>query len=58
MWLLRQCIEHWRSQGQAWTVEQLVEASANLDAPEYLIDVDDPDLLLPGDMPARINALN
>ncbi len=25
MWLLRQCIEHWRSQGQAWTVEQLVE---------------------------------
>ncbi len=56
MWLLRQCIEHWRSQGQTWTVEQLVDASANLDAPEGLLDVDDPDLLLPGDMPARINA--
>ena len=34
MWLLRQCIEHWRSQGQVWTVEQLVEACADLDAPE------------------------
>jgi rhamnulokinase len=56
MWLLRQCIEHWRSQGQTWTVEQLVDASANVDAPEELLDVDDPDLLLPGDMPARINA--
>ena len=56
MWLLRQCIEHWRLQGQVWTVEQLVEACASLGAPENLIDVDDPDLLLPGDMPARINA--
>jgi rhamnulokinase len=56
MWLLRQCIEHWRSQGQTWTVEQLVDASANVDAPEGLLDVDDPDLLSPGDMPARINA--
>ncbi len=24
--------------------------------PDQLLDVDDPDLLLPGDMPARINA--
>jgi rhamnulokinase len=57
MWLLRQCIEHWRSQGETWTVEQLVEASENVDAPEYLLDVDDAGLLLPGDMPARINTL-
>ena len=56
MWLLRQCMEQWRSQGQVWTVEQLVEACASLAAPHSLIDVDDPDLLLPGDMPARINA--
>ncbi len=56
MWLLRQCIEHWRSQGQSWTIEQLVDASANQGAPEALLDVDDPDLLLPGNMPARINA--
>jgi rhamnulokinase len=56
MWLLRQCMEHWRSQGQDWTVERLVEACADFGAPPCLIDVDDPDLVLPGDMPARINA--
>ena len=56
MWLLRQCIEHWRSQNQLWTVEQLLEVCADFDAPESVFDVDDPDLLLPGDMPARINA--
>jgi rhamnulokinase len=56
MWLLRQCIEHWRLQGQVETVEQLVAACEDLSAPEYLFDVDEPDLLLPGDMPARINA--
>jgi rhamnulokinase len=56
MWLLRQCMERWRSQGQAWTVEQLVDACATVGAPHCLIDVDEPDLLLPGDMPARINA--
>ena len=55
MWLLRQCIEHWRSQGQTWTIEQLVDASANVGAPECRLDVDDPDLLLPGGMPERIN---
>ena len=56
MWLMRQCIEQWRLQGQIWTVEQLVAACAGLEAPNYLLDVDEPDLLLPGDMPARINA--
>ena len=56
MWLLRQCLEQWRLQRQVWTVEQLVNACAKFDAPECLIDVDEPDLLLPGDMPARINA--
>jgi rhamnulokinase len=56
MWLLRQCIERWKSQGQVWTVEQLVEDCASFDSPEWVIDVDDPDLLLPGDMPGRINS--
>jgi rhamnulokinase len=56
MWLLRQCFEHWKSEGESWMVEELVEACADLDAPESVIDVDDPDLLLPGDMPGRINA--
>jgi len=55
MWLLQQCLETWRSQGQTWTAEQVIDACADLAAPASLIDVDDPDLLLPGDMPSRIN---
>jgi rhamnulokinase len=56
MWLLRQCIEQWRLSGQVWTVEQLVAACEGFPTPKCLFDVDDPDLLLPGDMPARIDA--
>ena len=56
MWLLRQCIEYWQSQGTAWTIEQLVKNSASLGTPEHLLDVDDPDLLLPDNMPERIHA--
>jgi len=56
MWLLRQCIEHWKSLGDSWTVEELIAECAGLKAPNFLFDVDHPDLLLPGDMPSRINA--
>lgn len=56
MWLLRQCMEQWQSQAKAWTVEQLIAACSSLPAPQRLLDVDDPNLLLPGNMPARINA--
>jgi rhamnulokinase len=56
MWLLRQCIESWHRRAETWTIESLIEACTDLDAPRHLIDVDDPDLLLPGDVPARINA--
>ena len=56
MWLLQQCIAHWQSEGRHWTAEALVEACAQFPAPEHLLDVDDPDLMLPGNMPARINS--
>ncbi len=56
MWLISQCIDRWREQGVDWKVADLVKASASLAAPGALIDVDDPDLLLPGAMPSRINA--
>lgn len=57
MWLLRQCMEHWEKQGRAWTIAELVRECASLPAPEAVIDVDEPSLLLPGEMPARINKL-
>jgi len=56
LWLLRQSMEQWSREGQAWEVVDLVKAAETAVAPSGLIDVDDPDLLLPGDMPGRINA--
>jgi rhamnulokinase len=55
MWLLRQCLEHWRTQGPAWNVQDLIAAAERATLPQGLIRVDEPDLLLPGNMPSRIN---
>ena len=54
MWLLRQCMTEWAPEID-WTVPELIQAAGHLPAPAYLLDVDDPDLLLPGEMPSRIN---
>jgi rhamnulokinase len=61
MWLLRQCMEAWnhdetRTNPEPLTVSDLVEAAAAVAPRDYTLDVDDPDLLLPGHMPERINA--
>ena len=56
MWLVRQCIEKWAADGLAWTAPGLVEAAERVAKPLGLLDVDDPDLLLAGRMPQRINA--
>jgi rhamnulokinase len=54
MWVLRQCMTEWAPEID-WTVSELIQAAEHLPAPTYLLDVDDPDLLLPGEMPSRIN---
>jgi rhamnulokinase len=54
MWLLRQCMTEWAAEID-WTVPELIQAAETLPAPVSLLQVDDPDLLLPGEMPARIN---
>jgi rhamnulokinase len=56
MWLVRQCMEHWAAEGRVWAVQELVAAAEKMAAPDALLDVDDPDLLLAGRMPQRINA--
>ena len=56
MWLLRECMAQWQAQGSPWNITDLLEACSKLPDPEYLIDVDHPDLLLPGNMLGRINA--
>jgi rhamnulokinase len=54
LWLLDQCIEAWRLDGEPPIVEQLIEAAAALPVPNILLDVDDPQFLAPGRMPQRI----
>ena len=56
MWPLRQCMDAWASQGHHWTIPDLVAAAEKIPPPQALLDVDDPDLLLAGQMPQRINA--
>ncbi len=56
LWLLRQSMEQWSREGHPWNIVDLVKAAETAVAPVGHIDVDDPDLLLSGDMPGRINA--
>jgi rhamnulokinase len=56
MWLLRQCMEEWSTTGASLSLPELVEASTKFAARVYVLEVDDPDLLLQGQMPDRINA--
>jgi rhamnulokinase len=56
MWLLQQCMAEWIAKGSAWTMERLLKECSSLHTPAFHINVDDPDLLLPGNMPERINA--
>ena len=55
MWLLRQCMNRWDEE-QGWELTELVREAAKAPAVEGLLDLDDPEFALPGDMPLRINA--
>jgi rhamnulokinase len=56
MWLLRQCIEHWNASGDhLWNVPDLLAQADGLPPPDRVFDVDQEDLMLPGDVPGRIN---
>ena len=55
MWLLRQCLDHWERAGHTFSVSDLIADAERAALPEGLLDVDHPELMLPGDMPHRIN---
>lgn len=55
MWLLNQCLMTWRSQGYEFPLDELLAACSGSSAPEPLLNVDEPEFLVPGDMPTRIN---
>jgi len=55
MWLLRQCMDEWEREGIQWSFEELISRCAALPAPGALVDVDDPQLMLPGHTIDKIN---
>jgi rhamnulokinase len=55
MWLIKQCERAWAEQGYEPGIAELLRSCEDLPAPATRLDVDDPDLLLMGEMPQRIN---
>lgn len=55
MWLLNQCLTTWRLRGYEFSLDELLPACSRRSAPEHLLNVDEPDFLMPGDMPTRVN---
>ena len=55
MWLLRQCMDEWEQHGFRVSMEELLAGCASLPAPGAVIEVDDPELMLPAHMIDKIN---
>jgi rhamnulokinase len=56
MWLLRQSMDQWSAEGFSIDIGELVQECERMPPADFLLDVDDPELLLPGDMPEKIRA--
>ncbi|HSC46279.1 MAG TPA: FGGY-family carbohydrate kinase [Candidatus Acidoferrum sp.] len=56
MWLLRQCMDEWQRAGHTTSLQQLIHACAALPSPKQLVNVDEPELMLPGNTIHKINA--
>ena len=56
LWLLQESVRTWREAGEPVDQEALLRQAASLPAGGPVIDVDSPDYVPPGDMPARIRA--
>ena len=56
MWLLKQTINQLCPDENVWPMPELVAAAEQVDAPEGVLDVDDPELWTQGDMASRISA--
>jgi rhamnulokinase len=57
LWLLSESIRTWQRQGRPAELVDLLEQAAAVTGPVPVFDANDPSLLPPGDMPARIAAL-
>jgi hypothetical protein len=56
MWLLRQCMEEWEQHGIRLSFQEMLSRCASLPVPAALIDIDDPQLMVPGHAIQKINA--
>lgn len=56
LWLLQECQRVWSEEGTPVELSELLAEAAEVEPLRTVIDVDHPDLLPPGDMPARIAA--
>jgi rhamnulokinase len=56
MWLVQQTMKQLCTGEQRWTMAELISAAESMHAPHGLLDVDAPELLLPGPMASAINA--
>ncbi len=54
LWLLTESLRTWRAQGRPSDLTSLLAAAADVPACRTVVDVDDPVLAPPGNMPARI----
>ena len=55
MWLLGECLRAWNAPGANVTVPDLIAECTRRPRPTATFAVDSPDLVLPGNMPTRIN---
>jgi rhamnulokinase len=56
MWLLEECLRQWQAaSARSWTLDEFVAECGCRPVPETTFNVDAPELILPGQMPARIN---
>jgi len=55
MWLLKQTLNQLCPEENPWPMAELIAAAEQVDEPEGLLDVDDPELWVQGEMASRIN---
>lgn len=54
LWVINECVAHWRKSYPNLVLEDLLQRVAGMSAPRYLVDVNDPVFAPPGDMPRRV----
>lgn len=57
LWLLQECRREWARRGKSYSYEDLVRLAEEAPAFGPVVDPDDPSLLAPGDVPARVARL-